>query len=81
MQFILNFLDNFQHKKPLLWSILKSTQRFAFVSNSKLEHIVLNPEEEEEGLDSTSDAFQIQDMQVKKGWCLNVKHSCVINVV
>ena len=67
MQFFLNFLDNFQHKKPLLWKILKSTQRFAFVGNSKLEHIVLNPEET---VDSTSDAFQIQDMQVKKGWCL-----------
>ena len=56
MQFFRNFIDNFQHKKPLLWSTLKSTQRFAFVGNSKVEHIVLNPEEEKT-VDSTSDAF------------------------
>ena len=36
-----------------------------------MEHIVLNPEEEET-VDSTSDAFQIQDMQVKKGWWLKI---------
>ena len=71
MQFIINFLDNFQHKKPLLWSILKGTQRFAFVGNSKLEHIVLNPEEDET-VDPISDAFQIQDMQVEKGVCLKI---------
>ena len=66
MQFFLNFLDNFQHKKPLLWKTLKSSQRFAFVGSSKVEHIVLNPEET---VDSISDDFQIQDKEVEAGKC------------
>ena len=64
MQFILNFLDNFQHNKPLLWKTLKTSQRFAFVGNSKVEHIVLNLEDT---VDSISDDFQIQDKEVEAG--------------
>ena len=50
--------------KPLLWNTLKNSQRFAFIGNSKLEHIILNPEET---VDTISDYFQIQDKEVEAG--------------
>ena len=43
---------------------MKNSQRFAFVGKSKVEHIVLNPEET---VDSISDDFQIQDKEVESG--------------
>ena len=72
MHVFLNFLLIFQHKKPLLWNTLKNSQRFAFVGNSKLEHIILNPEET---VDTISDDFQIQDKEVEAG---KRRHSCVL---
>ena len=55
----------FQHMKPLVWEEQKNSQRFAFIGrNSKVEHIVLNPEET---FDSISDNFQIQDKEVEAG--------------
>ena len=48
----------------LLWNTLKNSQRFAFIGNSKLEHIILNPEET---VDTISDYFQIQDKEVEAG--------------
>ena len=70
----------FQHMKPLVWEEQKNSQRFAFIGrNSKVEHIVLNPEET---FDSISDNFQIQDKEVEAGeQSLEILFLCCIKQV
>ena len=35
-------MSSYQMKKPLIWSLVKHQERFEFLSDERVEHIIIN---------------------------------------
>ena len=53
-----------QTRKPLMWNKIKFTERFDFVNQSKVEHVIFYPPDSK---DTSGDIWFYEDLQTQAG--------------